>query len=400
MPFREPLLHRIRFGPGFREVFCFLAVVLTVALAGEIRLVTAQEADSGFAPASGHAAVIAQGVVLLPEGEAVWRTVRTRALLPEEARFEERPLGFVLATSGPLLLVNEPSGEQFRLGVGEAALVRAGAVWQIASLATEPAGYLSIDLVAPDAPAPPEGAVVLQPGQPFPSPPGLHDLDLLRDTVGVGESFTVPDSGEKNVILITEGAATVGRPDGDGVVLLAGEAASFSGELVVAPARDGGAERASFVVGIIGPGALPPPVASQPVATVAPEAPVTPKPSTGPEAGSIAVQIYTCPPGMNAGSLNPAACAPALEEFDVTLSGTGLPSPLTIGDATAAGGSFTWGDLPFGDYVIAEAVLPRGFSTYVLSARNASGSPEAGYRISLGEAEPDMQVRIYNFVAE
>jgi len=53
-------------------------------------------------------------------------------------------------------------------------------------------------------------------------------------------------------ILVTDGAANVGRPGGNPVVLLAGEAASFSGELQVAVAPAGvvpsAEDRAAFVV--------------------------------------------------------------------------------------------------------------------------------------------------------
>ena len=103
--------------------------------------------------------------------------------------------------------------------------------------------YLSIELVGVDAAPPPADATVLQPGQPFPSPAGLHDLDLLSAALVAGEAFTIPDSGAKNVVLITDGAANVGRPGGEAVVLLAGEAASFSGELQVSGAADGGGRR-------------------------------------------------------------------------------------------------------------------------------------------------------------
>lgn len=382
-----------------RWISGLLALIAVLTIIGAPDRAVAQDSGLGLSPLSGHAAIIAQGVVPLPAGDAVWRTVRTRAPLPADALFEERPLGFVLATAGPLLLVDQASGEQIRLGVGEAALVRAGAMQQRLSLLAQPVGYLSIELVALDAPPPPEGAIVLQPGQPFPAPTGLRDLDLLRDTLGSGESFTIPDTGAKNVILITDGAANVARPDGAPVVLLAGEAASFSGELVVAPAASGDAEGdiASFVVGMIGPEVPPPALPAEATATIPAGTSVTPETTTAAGVGSITVQVYTCPPGMDASTLNAAVCAPAVEEFDVTLSGGDLLSPLTIGDATAAVDAFTWDELPFGDYVIAEAVLPRGFTTYALSARDASGSPEAGFRVTLGESEPALQVRIYNF---
>ena len=100
---------------------------------------------------------------------------------------------------------------------------------------------------------------------------------------------------------------------------------------------------------------------------------------------------------MTAATLAAAACAPAQGDFDVTLSGDQLQTPLTLGDASAQGDTFTWSGLPFGDYLIAEAVLPSGATTYGLAARNASGNPQTGFRITLDAANPDLAVRIYNF---
>src|SRR5215218_9498139 len=237
-----------------------LVLSLVFSLFGDISSGAARQADSGFSPASGPAQVITQGVVALPEGDSVWRTVRTRALLPQDAPFEERPLGFVLASSGPLLLVDQGTGEQVRLGTGEAAIVPAGTIQQRSSLGAQPVSYLSIELVSVDAAPPPPDTTVLQPGQPFPSPAGRHDLDLLSASLVAGEAFTIPDSGAKNVVLITDGAANVGRPGGEAVVLLAGEAASFSGELEISGAADdsGDAQDVSLVVGMIGPEVPPP----------------------------------------------------------------------------------------------------------------------------------------------
>ena len=49
----------------------------------------AGQADPGFSPASGPAQVIAQGVVALPEGGAVWRTVRTSVVVEARASSHE-----------------------------------------------------------------------------------------------------------------------------------------------------------------------------------------------------------------------------------------------------------------------------------------------------------------------
>ncbi len=394
-------LLRRRWPGTWRPSRLAIALLFAIALISLPSLQTAHawQADQTFSPASGLAEVIAQGVAALPAGDAVWRTVRTRAPLPAEAPFEERPLGFVLASTGPMLLVDQATGEQVRLGTGEAALTRAGTLQQRSSLGAQPVSYLSIELVAADAPPPPADAIVLQPGQPFPTPPGLHDLDLLSATLGLGETFTIPDSGAKNVVLITDGAAGVGRGEGEPVVLLAGEAASFSGALDIAPAPDGGDEAfVSFVVAMIGP-ELPPVegIAETPaIPTVeSAAAPGTPDAAIG--QGSIAIQVFSCPPGMDAQNVAAAVCAPTAEGFDVTLSGESLPAPLTISDAASDGGSFTWSDLPFGDYLIADVALPPGATTYSLSAANATGDPESGYRITLDEANPVLSVRIYAF---
>ena len=260
---------------------------------------------------------------------------------------------------------------------------------------------------------------MLQPGQPFPSPAGLHDLDLLSAALVADEAFIIPDSGAKNVVLITDGAANVGRPGGEAVVLLAGEAASFSGELQVSGAADGGGEAqdVSFVVGMIGPevpqpvgvaespsppAAVPETPAAPTAATAETPAPPAETPAAGTPAatagqGMITVQVYSCPPGMTAETVAAAACAPTVEDFDIIISGETLETPLTLGDATAGGRAFTWSGLPYGDYLIAEAVLPAGATTYILSTRDTRGDPDTGYRVTLDEANPELGVRIYNF---
>lgn len=359
-------------------------------------------ADVTFSPATGTAQVIAQGVAPLPAGNVVWRTVRARALPLATAPFAARPLSFVLATDGPLLVTDE-AGQQVQLGAGEAVLTPGGAVQQRASLTDQAVSYLSIELTPDGAPPPADNALVLQTGSPFVSPGDAHDLDLIADVLGAGESFTVPDSGGESVILVTDGAATVGKPDGGSAVLLAGEAASFSGELLVAPAPSGGAaaDRASFVVAIIGP-AIPPP--TLPEAFTPPEAPATPAISedanTAETPGSITISVFDCPPGMTTTTFNAAACAPTQQDFDITISGGSLPAPLTVGDATAVGDDLVWRDLPLGEYVIAEAVLPLGYASYGLAARGANGNATLGYRVTLNTDAPDLSARIYNFTGE
>ncbi len=389
---------RLRLSRITRQLGALTALLITLAVFLAPQAAAQDAADVTFSPVSGTAQVIAQGVAALPEGNVVWRTVRARALPLAAAPFEVQPLSFVLATNGPLLLTNE-NGAQIHLGTGEAALTPGGTVQQRASLSDQAESFLSIEL-APENAAPPANATVLQPGAPFAAPGGAHDLDLLADLLGSGESLTIPDSGGKNVILVTDGAATVGKPGGGSAVLLAGEAASFSGELLVAPAPSGGvaADRAGFVVAIIGPEIPPPaPPTSGTEAPPTPASDETPETSGTTETGSIAISVYDCPPGMTTTTFNAAACAPTGQDFDITIAGGALSAPLTVGDATADGENLVWSDLPLGEYIIAEAVLPLGYTDYGLAARGASGNSTLGYRVTLDAETPNLTARIYNF---
>jgi hypothetical protein len=348
----------------------------------------AQQGDLGFSPVSGHAQVIAQGVVELPRGQAVWRTVRARAPKPPQATFESRSLGFVFASSGPLLLIDGKTGEQSRLGIGEAALVREGTLQQRASLADDAVTYLAVELVSSSA-APPVGGTVLETGEPFAAPSGQHDLDLLADTLAIGENLSIPDSGGENLLLVTTGAAAVTSPNGDSEVLLAGEKTTFAGERSVSAARDSYTP-VSFLAAIIGPEVPTPTLSSQAAGSPVPADTAAGK-SDGGE-GSITILVYACPAGMTAQKIDITACAVINDGFEITISAPELEQPLTLVDAETSSGGLTWDQLPPGDYEIAETVLPTGATSYVLAARGANGG-----RISIDAAQPDQSVRIYNF---
>ncbi len=216
---------------------------------------TANQADESLLPASVRGQVIAQGAVEVPEGDVQWRTVRIRALMPADAPFKARPLGFVLASTGPIRLVDQGSGEQHQLLRGDAVLVPGGTVQQRSSLADEPISYFAIELVAVSDPAPPEDAEmarVLQLEDPFPAPTGLRNLYLLSETLRSDETYSIPDFGTTNMVFITHGVAIIDRPGEEPVVLLPGEAASPSGEFQIS-VTPGGEDTMAFVVAIIGP---------------------------------------------------------------------------------------------------------------------------------------------------
>jgi hypothetical protein len=92
--------------------------------------------------AGDHAEVIAQGVASFSSGELAWRLVEDTAEPLGEADFEERALGFAIATDGALLLTDDPTGARTRLAPGEAAFTNEGAVQARERLEDTASSYL------------------------------------------------------------------------------------------------------------------------------------------------------------------------------------------------------------------------------------------------------------------
>jgi len=368
------------------------SVLMTLSIGvGSARAFAPPDAGSDYSPAVEGTQIVAQGVFDVTGEELVWRTVRGRAAPNGEASFEQRHAGFVLAMTGPLLLTNDADGQQVRLGPGEAAMVPAGVSQRRGSLSDRATSYLAIELV-PAAEASDAGdATVLQSGQPFVLDPGGYDIDLIRGVL-TGTTATLPDTGHPNVVLIMDGAATVGAPGADPATLLAGEAAVFAGELDVSPATANAST--TFAGAFIGP-AVSASTGAAAAATPADSAPPAGTPAAA--TGTVSVLVLSCPDGMTADTIDPSACAPSEGDFDVTLSGDALVGPLTLADASLVDGTFQWEALPFGDYLLAEAVLPDGSATYVVgSATGVDGSPETGYLITVSADAPIVELVIAN----
>ncbi|MDQ3696327.1 MAG: hypothetical protein M3464_22325 [Chloroflexota bacterium] len=374
----------------FALIVIFALIVVTTTAGGAVAW---QDVDSRIQ-------VIARGVAEVPAGDVVWRTVRAQAEQAADEPYSVRPLGFVIAANGPLLLADDSLRQLIRLFPGEAAFVAPGVIQQRSSLSDAPVTYLAVELVPAAEAANATGATVLQPGQPFPSPGGFRDFDLVTGSLTSADAYTVPDTGQKNIILVTDGAVAVGRDGSAATTLIAGESATFSGELQVAGTEAD--SRGVFVVAIIGDEVTPPaPPAGEPVVTSetvetpsTPEAPVAAAGGTG----SITVQAWLCPPGMTEETLIPDQCEPTASEFEATLAGGDLPAPLVLADATAEDGTYRWSDLAFGDYRLAEVVLPEAYETYILRGARATGDASTGYTITLSAETPDLEIQLFNFV--
>ena len=114
--------------------------------------------------------------------------------------------------------------------------------------------------------------------------------------------------------------------------------------------------------------------------------------------GSIGFRVFACP-GVSIETFDPAACAPATGGYDVTLTGPDLDAPLTLADAESGeGGALVWDDLPFGQYVFSQPVLPAGTASYYVPGSAAVGllPDNSGYSVAIDASAPDIVLDVYD----
>ncbi len=190
------------------------------------------------APSGGRSDVIAQGVVDIATDEVVWRTVRYEADPSVESPIVERPLGFVVALEDSLVLVDPLNGERTPLARGEAAFVPANAGQQRTSPFDVSVHYLAIELVAAASADEIVNGAVLHVSEPFAPAASRRALVLSRHELPAGRVLVVPDTSERNLLTVIEGAV-MARASGasGGASLIAGESIAFRGAWEVAAAE-------------------------------------------------------------------------------------------------------------------------------------------------------------------
>ncbi len=323
-------------------------------------------------PARGHAQVVAQGVVSLPDASSVWRVAYQQAGAVDAAQAEKRPLGFVLADQGPIIL-SQPDGPTF-LDPGEAALVRPDVEQRRATLGQRPVGYYAIDMVpAGDAADIGEGVAVFA-SSPFDPPSGNepHDLNLVRDVVKTDEKSTLPGGDGPTLVLATTGSLSIESGDGAAAPLKVGEAAVFDGEITV---RGVGAADAVFVAALIGQAVTDGLAAATPIASPV----ASPVASSGD--GVIAVSVFRCPADSSPQDFNPDACEPNREavNLQIAILGSGA-NQRSADDAELAAATLTWSDLADGEYLLSATDFADGVNRFFIPGlEGLNSSPEAGY---------------------
>jgi hypothetical protein len=373
-------------------------------------------------PALGRAQVITQGISELPEGETVWRVVRRTAPALGDAKVGRRVTSFVLATDEPILITEAHEDGTFtdvaRLAPGESYLTKNGTRQIRASLSGESTQYLAIELVPAERATQIGNGDLLFVSDPFVSPPGQHDLDLIRNVLGQGDVAQVPDTGGQIMVLATDGAIDILPGRSRGRAIQAGESAVFNAEeLEIRPAETAygvptgqlasltsmlqtDAPTAAYVVAVIGPevprtGETPSPTATI-EATATPESTSTvPPPTSTPETlGSIGVAGRLCLPGVTVESISDRACPAIGDGFDMALTSEQLA--LTINDANPANGVWTWSGIPTGTYSLVTTLYPGKADDYFIPGSAAvGGSSATGYTVTIDPSAPDLGLIVY-----
>lgn len=227
---------------------------------------------AGPSPATGHAAVVAHGVISLEEGKTRWHI---GYLVAEDgAKPVEIPSpGFIIAGTTPVLVSDQDTGFRTRLAQDEALMVPAGSSLTLETFgAPDKVVFMSIAPDTDKAIFSTSNRILTSAG--FPARGGDFDADLLRDVLSEDESTTIPEGAIPTVIYVVRGEVSV-ESGNDTQRLSREQGAIFRGPLTITAIADGSVFYAGFT------GASVPQLAepATPVATPLPATP-TPVPST------------------------------------------------------------------------------------------------------------------------
>jgi hypothetical protein len=307
-----------------------LALIALLIISAPLGAKALQFSPGSDSPATGHAQVVTQGIIEITGNQVVWRLVERTARPRWEAIPARRTNGFIFASEEPVLLSNfdqNQVSDVARLAPGEAMMVTDASRTVRASFTDQNITYLALELVSADEADDVGSGDLLFKSDAFTPPSGQRDVDLVRDVLTQGESSIIPDTGQQNVVLATEGAIDVIPRGSRATRLEAGESATFEGELEIQAAQPIGnadqpvaaltaylrqdqSARASFVVAVVGD-EIPP------VATITPSPTPTFTPTPIPTDTPI-------PP-----TLTPTIAPPLKPTFTPTLAlPTTTPAPL------------------------------------------------------------------------
>ena len=370
-----------------------IVLVLACALCSLPGLsIVARALQSGeiFSPASGHAQVIAQGVATVPD-EAAWRVVFHSIDPGGAAELVSGGPGFILVDTGGVVV---EEGERSALLAPAEAAFHASPAPRLLPIGERPTGVFTLDLVPPDTADDAAGGIPVFASDPFQAPEGRRDVDLVRDVLDPGESTTVIGSESPVLVLVTLGALRAEATDGSTASLRVGEAATFTGDVVLTSEGQAPSTVIAAVIGRTAPGAS---VAATPGATPVPA-----------RDGSVQVTVYACPPLVPPDQASPGRCLRDPEAVALELAMDDGAALRDVGPSTERQGLPTWVGLAGGDYVLRAAGFKEGFDRFfVRGLEQISGSGDegssagsaAGYLIPISADTVDYALEVYVFTA-
>ena len=337
-------------------------------------------AQSNESPASGHAQVIAHGVLTMPADELTWRLYDGSAPSREDAQvFENEWPGFIIGGEEPVVL--DVFDDLSVVLAGKAQLVRAGAELAVSSLEGEGASYGWLTLTAASLDEDPTMQLA---SDPFDAPDGLRQVDLVRDVLGDDEESEIAGGSVPTFLYLEEGEASVTADDTDSS-LEAGEGLLIDGPITVEATDDD----TILLAAVIGDELAPRPEQT-PEGTV-------PSVSTD---GAIEFGIRTCPPGMTAETLDEAACQPTQPDENIQIlafDGQEQVDSRTGLDAEPGQTGYIWTDLEIRTWVL-QVFASGGESVYIPETPGVEMIPGPQYEITLTEDEPYIYVPTYRLL--
>jgi hypothetical protein len=172
---------------------------------------------------SGHAEVIAQGIVDFPDGTFHWQVDKGNLAIADDPVTAPDAVTFVVADAG---VIDITGGAGYQLGTGEAAMLPAFSQ-ALLSAASDTAEYWALS-IGNAAQTGGEDAS----GESFTVTAGPRDVDLIRDVLATDESLVVPDQDVATLVLVTGGDVSVAA-DGATTEITAGNAATIDGTLTI-----------------------------------------------------------------------------------------------------------------------------------------------------------------------
>jgi Bacterial TSP3 repeat len=212
-------------------------------------------------PASGHAEVVAQGLVTFADGPAHW-TLTIDAVTETVSSIPSAAPAFLLSDGPAAVVVADSTGPLTRLAAGEAMFRPGGAPTDLSTAPTSTGQISEIALVAGAGPD------QFSPGA------GTRDVDLVRDVVATNEALIL-DAEVSAFVVVSQGALVAG-----GTTIAAGAPVALTGNVTLINTAP---EAAIVAVAVVGPAlasngsiptattaAAPTPAAPAPNATTAP----------------------------------------------------------------------------------------------------------------------------------